>query len=269
MKIPDSYFVLYQPKYRIPSVFDLHERSLFRTRPSITKDYGFRLIVNEEFKVKMQYMHIVKRDTVDENTDEKYYYVNDEIAMDLKKDLTLNLKKLKKNIADKDISDEIIKAHQEWYTSYVPLNQDGKADRSELEKKLTASINERREIIRQELVRKNNPWIEAVLPRRIQVFIRGLYLHVSDRLYDVYRENGGKDTEKGLIKKLQQFHRIYENDGRDELLKPNGSRWKNDDEIWECWLAFAGTEAEAKRICRTMEAVFRPLAKEMAGQAAA
>lgn len=264
MKIPDGYFVLYQPKYRIPSVFDLHERSLFRTRPSITKDYGFRLIVNEEFQVKMQYLHLTKRDIVDENTGEKYYYINEEAVVDLKKDLTVNLKNLKADVGDKNIRDEIMKVHQEWYTSYVPLNQDGKIDRSELGKKLTASINEHRKLIRQELVRKNNPWIEAVLPRRIQVFKHGLYLRVADRMYDVYRENGGEDTEKGLIKKIQQFHRIYENDG----LKPNGSRWK-DDEIWECWIAFAGTEAEAKRVCRTMESVFRPLAKEMAGQAVA
>jgi hypothetical protein len=269
MKITDGYFVLYQPKYRIPSVFDLHERSLFRTCPFITKDYGFRLIVNEEFQVKMQYMHLIKRNTVDENKGEKYYYVNDEIVMDLKKGLTLNLKKLKENVPDKNIRDEIIKLHREWYASYVPSDQDGKVDRSELEKKLTASINKRRQIIRKELVRKNNPWIEAVLPRRMQIFKRGLYLRVADRLYDVYRENSGEDAEKGLIKKIQQFHRIYENDGHDVLLKPNGSRWKDDDEIWECWLAFAGTEGEAKRICRTMEAVFRPLAKEMAGPAAA
>jgi hypothetical protein len=47
------------------------------------------------------------------------------------------------------------------------------------------------------------------------------------------------------------------------MRKPDGGIWKNEDEIWEYWIGFAGSGEEAKRICRTMETVFRPLAGKL------
>jgi hypothetical protein len=59
-----------------------------------------------------------------------------------------------------------------------------------------------------------------------------------NRRYPDYTSRGGEDTEKGLIKKIFTFYRVYEYDESDELLKPDGSRWKNEDEIWNCRAGF-------------------------------
>ncbi len=79
MKIPNGFDVLHQPKYKTPSVFDLHESGRFKTRPAVTKDYGFRLIINEEFQVKMQFVHLIEGDVVDETTGIRYTHINKEI----------------------------------------------------------------------------------------------------------------------------------------------------------------------------------------------
>jgi hypothetical protein len=65
------------------------------------------------------------------------------------------------------------------------------------------------------------------------------------------------------IQKAMSFYRIYDSNPQDPMRKPNGDHWKNENEIWECWSGFAGSEDKAKRICQTLEAGFRPLAGEM------
>lgn len=263
MKIPDGFYVLFQPKYKTPSIFDLHESGQFKVRPAVTKEHGFRLIVNEEFQIKIQYLHIVEQNGVDENTGIGYNHVNKEIFIDLMENLTLDKEKLVGSVPDDDIRDEILQIHKEWYDSYIPLDQNGEIDRIVLGKKLAASINEGQEIIKKELIRKNNSWIQAALPRLIHDFNHGLYQRMSDRLYPDYTSGGGEDTEKGLIKKINLFNRIYESEDIEALLKPNGSTWQNEDEIWNCWVAFAGSESEAKRICSTMATIFRPVSEEL------
>jgi hypothetical protein len=263
MTISDAWFVLYQLKYKTPSIFDLHESGKFKTRPSVTKDYGFRLIVNEEFQVKMQFVHLIESDAVDETTGIRYPHVNKEIFIHLMENLLLNEEELNAGVPDDIIRNEIISTHKEWYDAYVPLNQNNEVDKSQLEKKLTSYIKEAKEIIRKELVRKNNAWIQAALPRLIYDFNHGLYQRMSDKLYPDYMAKGGDDTEKDLIKKIHTFYRIYEYDQPDVLLKPDGSKWKSEDEIWNCWVAFAGSEPEAKRVCSTIETIFRPVLEEM------
>jgi hypothetical protein len=44
--------------------------------------------------------------------------------------------------------------------------------------------------------------------------------------------------------------------------KPDGNQWTSEDEMWDCRIAFAGSEPEDKRVCQTMEAVFRLLSEE-------
>lgn len=73
-------------------------------------------------------------------------------------------------------------------------------------------------------------------------------------------------SKEELIKKIMLFYRIYESDKKEPLRKPDGGIWKDEDEIWECWIGFAGSEQEAKRVCRTMENIFRPLGKERDGR---
>jgi hypothetical protein len=263
MKISDGWFVLYQPKYKTPSVFDLHKSGRFKTRPAVAKNYGFRLIVNEKFQVKIQYLYLVEQDCLDENTGSRYSYVNKEIFIDLMENLALDKGELAAGVPNDEIRNEILKTHKEWYDSFFPLNQDREADRSELERKLTASINENKKIIRNQLVWKNNAWIQAALPRLIHDFKHGLYQRMADELYPDYTTRGGEDTEKGLIKKMLTFYRIYESEKLDALSKPDGSKWKNEDEIWNCWVAFAGSESEARRVCSTMEVIFPPVSEEL------
>lgn len=261
MNIPGEWFLLYQPKYKTPSVFDLHERGLFAFRPEVSKDRGVRLLVNKELKVKIQYMLLTEGNFSD-NTGKRYPFKNNHAFIDLTEDMKLMEGGFSDVEPDAGLRDEIIKVQREWYESYVPLEADGNINKLELDKKLNASINERRKEIGQELVRKNTQWIQSALPRKLFNFHRGLYQRVSDRLCDDYLKRGGEDNEKGLIKKICLFNRIYDSDGPDYLLKPNGGLWKDEDEVWECWSAFAGSESEAIRICSNMDAVFRPLVRE-------
>lgn len=46
--------------------------------------------------------------------------------------------------------------------------------------------------------------------------------------------------------KISIFDRVYEGDG---LFKPNSASWRSEDELWDCWVAFAGSEPETGRIC--------------------
>ena len=266
MRAPEGWFVLYQPKYKTPSVFNLHERGRFKTWPAVTKEYGFRLIVNEKFQVKIQYLHLIERDAVDQNTGNRYNYVNQEIFINLMENLALDKEELAGSVPDDDIRNEIIKTHEEWYAANVHLSPDGTIDRPQLEKKLAASINEGKDIIRKKLMRKNNSWVQAALPHLIHDFKHGLYQRMSDKLYPDYTARGGEDTEKGLIKKIFTFYRICECEESDELLKPDGNRWKDEDEIWNCWVGFAGSESEAERVCSTIETIFRPVSEELSGE---
>jgi hypothetical protein len=263
MMISNEWFVVYQPKYKTPSVFDLHERGWFKERPAVTKDYGFRLMVTPESEVKIQYLHLIERQGVDEDTGNRYSWVNQEIFINLMENLGLDKEELAGNVPDDDIRNQIIKTHEEWYTANVPLGPDGIIDRPQLEEKLRACINEGKDIIRKKLVRKNNSWVQAALPHLIQDFNRGLYQRMSHNLYPDNTARGGEDTEKGLIKKIFTFYRVYEYDESDELLKPDGSRWESEDEIWNCWAGFAGSESEAQRVCSTIENVFRPVSEEL------
>lgn len=68
---------------------------------------------------------------------------------------------------------------------------------------------------------------------------------------------------------MMQFFLIFEPGDGDALNKPDGGRWKNDDEAWDCWVGVAGSEREAQIICRTMDTVLRPLVPELAEEAAA
>jgi hypothetical protein len=115
-------------------------------------------------------------------------------------------------------------------------------------------------VIRKELVRKNKPWIDTAIPGLIHGFHYDLYNRVEDRFYKEYLQLGGKDNENEIIRKAMLFYLIYLNDSQDLMLKPNGDRWKDDEEIWQCWTGFAGSEEEAKRICQTLDTSFRSLA---------
>jgi hypothetical protein len=268
MMVPEGFFVIHQTKHKIPGVFDLHERGLFKTRPYLTKEYAYRIITSDDLSVKLQFLCLKEKAANDPTTSERYSFFVEETLIDLDEELKLKSADLLTLVANQRVLDEILTAHDEWRNAYIPLDGKKKTDKEGLKKKLLTAIAESKEVLRKELVRKNSAWVNAAMPRLIQDFQRGLYPWVKDRLYEQYRQMGGTNAEKELIKRIILFQRVYDCDERDLMRKPNGETWKSEDEIWECWTGFAGSEEEAKRVCRTMEAVFRPLVKEMAQQKA-
>ena len=261
--VPEGYFVIHQPKHKIPGVFDLHERGLFKTRPYVAKDYAYRVIAGDDLSVKLQFLCLKEQSVNDPTTSERYSFFVEETLIDLDEALSLRSADLATHEASQNNLEEIRAAHDEWRDAYIPLIENKKIDKKGLKKKLLNSIAERKQVIRKELIRKNSTWVNAAMPRLFQDFLRGLYLRVGDRLYEQYRQMGGTDAEKELIKKIILFQRVYDCDKQDPMQKPDGGSWTSEDEIWECWIGFAGSEEEAKRVCRTMEAVFRPLVEEM------
>lgn len=201
MILPNGFYIIHQPKYKTPSVFDLHERGLFKIRPFVTKDWAYRVLANSDLVVKLQYLCLKEKAIQDPTTKERYSFHVKQALIDLNESLKLKSTDLAGHVTNQSILDEILAAHDGWCNSYIPLNENRKTDIARLKKKLLASISERKEIICKELVRKNSRWVNLAIPRLLQDFHRGLYLRVEDRLYGQYRRLGGLDSEKELIKK--------------------------------------------------------------------
>ncbi len=261
MKISEGFFVIYQPKYKVPCVFDLHERGTFPDCPSVTGKWGFRVLADTDATARIQFAHLVHRIGKDSQTGKPFSWIVDEVLIDLDDLLTPDPKAVAQEISDPEIRSAFIKEFDEWHENFIPMKEKT-VDREELQQKLTNAVVDCKERIRKELVRKNQQWVLSNIPRRIHDFKYGLYNHVKDSLYLEYRNNGGEDSEPNLIKKIALFNRVLDNCNQEDLLKPDGNAWRNEDEIWQCWIGFAGSEQEAHRVCRTMDAVFRDLQLE-------
>jgi hypothetical protein len=264
MMVPENYYRIYQPRYKTPCVFDLHERGLFRARPFVTQDYAYRVIAGDDLSVKLQLLCLKEKSVNDPATGERYNFFIENTLIDLDGALNLKPADLSAHTANQRMLDEIQTAHEEWRNAYIPVKGKNKIEQKELNKKLLNAIAERKEIIRKELVRKNSAWVNTAMPRMLQDFLYGLYRQVDDHLYDHYKQMGGTEDEKELVKKITLFQRIYDCDKQDLMRKPDGGTWKSEDEIWECWIGFAGSEDEAKKVCRTLESVFLPFIRETA-----
>jgi hypothetical protein len=261
MNTAKGWFVLYQPQYGVPCVFDLHHGGLFQTRPHVTKEFGVRVLVNEDLRVRLQYLHLMEEA---ENQGNIFCpHILKDGFVDPAEDLTIDESDSLAAVPVDMIRHEILKVWKEWFTNYVPLDEKGKIDMGALKKKLAESVNEGKKRMRESLVRKNGGWIYPFLPRMIFDFHHGLYHRMSDRLYPEYRARGGEDTEKGLIKKVHIFDRLCESEDPDGFLKPDGTRWKGKEEMWHCWVGLVGSEAEADRICSTLETVLPPISEAL------
>jgi len=256
MKTPRGYYVLYQPDYKTPNVFNLNERGLFKEHPYVTKEYGVRILVNEDLKIAIQYMKLIEKSITDEKTGQTYSYINLNGLIHLKEDLSLGKEKLSE--LDQDLSEEVIKVYEEWYRS-LPLKE-GRINMDELKNKLVSTVKSGKKAYYEWLIEKNSSWIKPYLPRMIHDFMYGLYERVADRLYEYYKKIGGEGTEEDLIKKINIFVRVYDGEN---LLKPDGTFWRSEDEIWDCWSAFAGSEKEAEVICKVLEDIVVPVRREL------
>lgn len=262
MIVPEAFSIIHQAKQKTPSVFDLHERGMFKTRPFVTCNWGFRVLANDNLEAKIEYVALAEKNATDPKTGERYNVVLESILIDLNPDLSMAPKALHNRVADEMGARQLEVAYEEWRAVYVPKTEKGHIDREALNKKLKSAITEYRDAVRRNLARKNRSWVQARLAYRIQLFQRQLYPLVSGTLHEHYQQLGGSDDEHGLIRKIALLQCIYSGGPQSPLSKPDGTAWCHDDEIWECWSGLAGSEEEAKRIGRTLLTGFQPVLKE-------
>lgn len=259
MKMPEGYVVVYQPKYKVPSVFDLNDRGTFSDRPFVTVDWGFRILANDALQTLLQVARLIHEPGKDSQTGKAYEWKVDEKRIALDKTLAPDSKEMARQLPDADIRSALTEQFNEWLENLDPSKKGETLNAGDVEKRLKELIEEARGRMRKDLVRKNEHWVLSTIPRWVHDFRFGLYNHVGDNLYETYRNHGGDDSEKNLIKKIALFNRVLENCNREDLPKPDGNRWGSQDEIWQCWVGFAGTEKEAHRVCRTMHCAFKDL----------
>ncbi len=258
-KTPRGWYVLYQGTYMTPNIFNLHEKGLFTFRPRIAVELGARLLVNEQKGVAIQYMYLVDSNIVNEKTGERYLSKVERGLFPLPEDLKLDELKLLEKVTEKTVRGEIIRVYNEWISTFSE-EKSNKVNIADIKKELSSIVEKGKKFYQEWLVKNNSPWILPSLPRMMHDFRYGIFKRVGDELYKNYREMGGNNTEEDLMKKINLFSRIYEGEG---LIKPEGSLWNDEDEIWDCWIAFSGSEEEAKIICLTMEKVLIPLKEEL------
>ena len=258
-KTPKGWYVLYQGNYKTPNVFNLHERGLFKSRPHVATDLCARLLVNNQDDVSIQYMHLVNVNIINEETGEKYLSKLNRGLFPLNDNLAPDELKLSEVITEKAVKEEIIRVYNEWIATFSGAASH-KINISDIKKSFLPAVERGRKTYREWLIKNNSPWILPFIPRMIHDFRYGLLERVGDDLYAYYKEIGGNNTEEDLLKKINLFLRIYEGES---LIKPGGTQWVDEDEMWDCWIAFSGSEEEAKIICRTMKSVLVPLKKEL------
>lgn len=242
MRKMDGWFVLSQPKYRIPSVFDLHERGTFSEKPAVTKEFGGRILVDDDLQLALEYRYLIEDRGVRQGR--MISHVTQQGLVLLDDACGLDLTKVHQEVVSSEAIEEIGRVYRTWCKDFLPMAADGTLDRAALDNKLCAALNEGRKQLREELRRTHGGWIDrgvAALSGGINGWNRGATL---EETYRHYHELGGGDRASGVYRKVAQFYTICESD----LFRPDNETWQNEEEIWECWLAFAGGEEEAWRV---------------------
>ncbi len=258
MRPLDGWFVLSQPKYKVPCIFDLHRRGLFNDRPSVTGRCGARLLVNDQLQVAVEYCFLAEDRGVSNGM--FHSHVTRQGILQLDEDLALDLIAMHGKVEDEEAVQEISRVYSQWCRDYLPLDGEGKTDRIALEQKMRNGLAEAKKQIREELKRRNADWVN----NGVQTLTGGYYgwrrgKTIND-LFLAYGDGGGADSEAGFIRKMAQFYTICLTTEPRGLTRPDGVSWQSEDEIWECWLTFAGSEEEALRVMGAMDSVFRAAA---------
>ncbi len=254
MRIPKGWFVVYRPKYDCPNVFDLNERGLFRGKPKVSRDFGVCVIASREGEIKIHYSCLVE--CAVEKDGVKYDHELRVGCVRLGGDLEPDREALSE-ISDRRVVGEIEKVREEWIGAFVPLDSEGKIPKKAFSEKLASVLEDRTKARRKLLAEKNGKWIDPFIPRLVHDFYRVVYPLVWDCLHDEYSKRGGESGEDKLIGKISFFNRIYGSDPDEKLVKPDGGKWNDEEEMWECWSGAAGSEEEAERICSTLDFVLR------------
>jgi hypothetical protein len=257
MRQLDGWFLLSQPKYRVPGVFDLHKRGLFQEKPNITHRCGARILVDEKLRVGVEFRYLKEDKTVDKG----FFYAcsTSQGIMILDENRSLDMIALMAEVADAEAWQEVKRVYDQWCRDYIPTLEQGGVDVPAMERKLRASLGEAKKQIREELKRKNGVWVASRAPALVGRFFQWQEGQLAEDLHEVYTVQGGDDSETGLINKAAQFLTICDTTESNGLERADGARWENEDEIWECWIGFAGSEEEAKVVVRSLEKVFKVL----------
>lgn len=255
MRQIDGWFLLSQPKYRVPCVFDLHVRGLFREKPAVTSGCGARILINNNLHIAVEYRFLKHGQTVCNQV--FYTYATKQGILTLDEQLSLNLIAVNEEVTDSGAIQEIKQVYEQWCQDYIPTDSRGGHDIPALQRKLQTSLDETKKKLREELKRKNGIWIASRVPALARYFFRWQEGQIAEDLFDSYNNQKGEDTEIGLINKVAQFYTICDTTEPTGLDRTDGASWSNEDEMWECWVGFAGSEEEAGRVIRTMDEVFR------------
>lgn len=127
--------IVFEPDYRVPHVFNLHERGFFAARPFVYGDVGARVVVDASGKLFLQGRRLMEETGVHTESGRRYRYVAETVIVPLTQKLTLN-KRAFGQVDDAALQDEIAAVFETWLNHHTPRRKDGKLDQAELKKRL-------------------------------------------------------------------------------------------------------------------------------------
>ncbi|WP_054696241.1 hypothetical protein [Desulfosarcina cetonica] len=166
MKLPEGYVVIYQPKYTVPSVFDLNDCGFFSERPKVSGEWGFRIICDKDCRCKVQAAMLLRQPGKDPDTGRSYEWWVKEAEIALDESLVLDPEAVAQQLSDEEMRSAFITEFNAWHDNLVPLKDDAKVDTDELKKKLAALVADAFDRRRKDLVRRNQHWVLSNIPRR-------------------------------------------------------------------------------------------------------
>ncbi|MFH0782372.1 MAG: hypothetical protein V2B20_10545 [Pseudomonadota bacterium] len=258
MRPLDGWFVLSQPKYKVPCIFDLHRCGIFKERPSVTGRCGARLLVNDRLQVALEYRFLIEDRGV--RNGRLHSHATRQGIIELNESLALDLVVVHEKVSDEEVVQEISRVYTQWCQDYLPLDAEGEIDVTVLEQKLRNGLTEAKRQIREELKRKNVDWVSNGVQSLTGGYSGWRRGKTINDLFFVYHERGGIDSEAGFVRKMAQFYTVCQTTEPRGLTRPDGVCWEAEDEMWECWLGFAGSEEEARRVMDAMDSVLRAAA---------
>jgi hypothetical protein len=199
--MPNGYYTICHPPYKIPGVFDLHKRGRFKERPFVTGDWDYRVIADLDGKSALFVACLVKEDNVDPDTRIPYRFRVRETLVDLDENLAFKPEALESCMPDTGMRKSLTAAYTEWRDAYVPATEDNQTDMPALEKKVRAAAADGRASHCKRIASRNQGWVMVALPRMIQDFRFGLYDLTRTQLSEQYQTRGGDADDLELMRK--------------------------------------------------------------------
>ncbi len=186
-----------------------------------------------------------------------YRYKTNQGIIKLGSGADLDMTLLCKMVDDADARLEVSRIYAQWCEQYLPKTDDNILDVAALKTKLLSSLEDSKKKIRRELKRQNGSYVVARVPALVGFFFRWQDGALSNEAFDAYCSQGGEEPVNSFIQKVAEFYTICDTKEPGGLERNDGKYWQSDDEIWECWISFAGSEEEANRVCQSLEIVLK------------